>query len=301
MCIGCIGLNEVPLDSCNSYDGFSGNLYFIDLQGSDDPQYMGFGSRWVLVYLTAAEVLLTEIPSVSAIIVAPIMTLSTTLEVTSPTGGGNFSVAHGLETLPFLIEILQTLPESDSPGMIWAQAGYVDETNVNLVGSDTGVTATVLVYTAAAAGLTVQTPAKTLLVSSPGVGDFSVPHTLGATPSLIEILPTFNGALWLQSPAFDGTNIYLNASDEAITATISVYGPVSGALNLNGPVTTLGVTSIAPGAFSAVHGLLAAPSRIEILMISDGLISAQSPAFDATNVYLYASDSGVIAKILIYA
>lgn len=34
----------------NHYSGFVGNLIFIDLQGSDDPQYGGLGVRWQLIY-----------------------------------------------------------------------------------------------------------------------------------------------------------------------------------------------------------------------------------------------------------
>lgn len=61
ICVACIALNGVPLDSCNSYDDFQGNLFFIDTQGTDDPDYPGFGARWVLVYLTAAEFALSQI------------------------------------------------------------------------------------------------------------------------------------------------------------------------------------------------------------------------------------------------
>lgn len=38
-----------------SYANFSGNLMLIDSQGSDDPNYQGLGTRFVLVYLTAEE------------------------------------------------------------------------------------------------------------------------------------------------------------------------------------------------------------------------------------------------------
>src|SRR5690349_18110343 len=55
VCVACLALNGVPIDARNSYDGFQGNLIFVDTQGVDDPQYLGFGSRWSLVYLTAAE------------------------------------------------------------------------------------------------------------------------------------------------------------------------------------------------------------------------------------------------------
>lgn len=296
MCIACLAHNAVPLDACNSYDGFQGNLYFIDTQGVADPQYTGFNTRWFLVYLTAAELALTEITPETVLQAVPILTLSATLNVTAPEPG-NFSWAHGLETLPFLISIIPTYP-----GSIWGQAGFVDETNVNLVASETGVTAKILVYTVAAQGLTVRTPAATLLVESPAQppDTFSWTHGIGAVPSLIDILPTSAGAIWEVAPA-DATNLYLAASFPGVTATISVFGPVTGALNIKGPATILSSTSSAPGPIVLPHGLPAAPSRISILMISDGEIWAQTPAFDATNVYLQASDTGRIAKIPVYA
>jgi len=55
MFLATLAHNGDPLDPCNSYDGFQGNLFFIDTQGLDDPQYTGFGTRWFLVYLTPAE------------------------------------------------------------------------------------------------------------------------------------------------------------------------------------------------------------------------------------------------------
>jgi hypothetical protein len=39
-----------------AYLGFSGWLLFLDTQGSDDPQYSGLGSRWILLYLDAKDV-----------------------------------------------------------------------------------------------------------------------------------------------------------------------------------------------------------------------------------------------------
>lgn len=46
--------DAVPL-ICRDYAGFSGNLMFIDTQGSNDPEYSGIGSRYQLAYLTASE------------------------------------------------------------------------------------------------------------------------------------------------------------------------------------------------------------------------------------------------------
>ena len=40
----------------NAYLGFIGDFVFFDLQGASDPVYTGFGDRYQLVYLTAAEI-----------------------------------------------------------------------------------------------------------------------------------------------------------------------------------------------------------------------------------------------------
>ena len=39
----------------SDYLGLSGDLAFVDTQGSDDPVYTGLGTRFFLTYLTAAE------------------------------------------------------------------------------------------------------------------------------------------------------------------------------------------------------------------------------------------------------
>lgn len=46
---GVIGLNGVPIVG-DTYFGFTGDLGFIDTQGTDDPDSSGLGSRWLLVY-----------------------------------------------------------------------------------------------------------------------------------------------------------------------------------------------------------------------------------------------------------
>jgi len=38
-----------------TYLGFSGDLMFIDTQGTLDPYYTGLGSRYQLIYLSASE------------------------------------------------------------------------------------------------------------------------------------------------------------------------------------------------------------------------------------------------------
>jgi hypothetical protein len=48
----CQDANRIVRDA---YLGFVGDLAFYDTQGSDDPEYSGLGSRWVLCYLEVAD------------------------------------------------------------------------------------------------------------------------------------------------------------------------------------------------------------------------------------------------------
>jgi len=47
-----------------AYLGFIGDLAFMDTQGSNDPEYAGLGSRWVLMYLEPADLVETTISTV---------------------------------------------------------------------------------------------------------------------------------------------------------------------------------------------------------------------------------------------
>jgi hypothetical protein len=47
--------NDAGFLVCRQYEGFKGNLCFVDTQGKNDPDYTGLGGRYVLVYLTEAE------------------------------------------------------------------------------------------------------------------------------------------------------------------------------------------------------------------------------------------------------
>jgi hypothetical protein len=51
---GVIAQNLNPIVR-SVYLGFSGDLAFIDNEGSDDPIYTGLGSRFSLAYVTAEE------------------------------------------------------------------------------------------------------------------------------------------------------------------------------------------------------------------------------------------------------
>lgn len=51
----CRNKQRLLLDA--KYQGFQGDFAFIDTQGDADPVYTGLGTRWVLVYLLASELL----------------------------------------------------------------------------------------------------------------------------------------------------------------------------------------------------------------------------------------------------
>lgn len=54
----CQNLNRIVRDA---YFGFVGDLCFIDTQGTDDPDYTGLGTRFLLAYLDAAD--LEQVPA----------------------------------------------------------------------------------------------------------------------------------------------------------------------------------------------------------------------------------------------
>lgn len=51
----CQNLNKIVR---SIYLGFTGDLCFIDTQGTDDPVYTGLGSRFVLAYIETSDNLL---------------------------------------------------------------------------------------------------------------------------------------------------------------------------------------------------------------------------------------------------
>jgi hypothetical protein len=63
-----------------------------------------------------------------------------------------------------------------------------------------------------------------LQVASTAPGPFTVAHGLGVVPTSITVTATSPGAIWASSPVeYDATNLYLNASDANVTATVNVF------------------------------------------------------------------------------
>jgi hypothetical protein len=62
------------------------------------------------------------------------------------------------------------------------------------------------------------------LTVAPGVaGNITVPHLLGRAPAGALIQMTSSGAIWFQSAMYDGTNLYLVASDPTVTAKVQIW------------------------------------------------------------------------------
>ncbi|HWE98818.1 MAG TPA: hypothetical protein VG248_03390 [Caulobacteraceae bacterium] len=51
----CLNATRIVRDA---YLGFTGDLAFFDTEGSSDPQYVGLGLRWILVFLAPGEALI---------------------------------------------------------------------------------------------------------------------------------------------------------------------------------------------------------------------------------------------------
>ncbi|HUU15308.1 MAG TPA: hypothetical protein VM182_16585 [Terriglobia bacterium] len=55
-------------------------------------------------------------------------------------------------------------------------------------------------------------------------GNFTLAHMLGRAPKSAAIQMTSSGAIWFQSPTmYDGTNLYLVASDAEVTAKVQIW------------------------------------------------------------------------------
>lgn len=65
--------------------------------------------------------------------------------------------------------------------------------------------------------------------------------------------------------------------------------------------TQVSFLTIAPGNFTLPHGLGAFPASAIIEMTSGGTVWFQMPRYDATNLYLTASDTGLTGYILVYS
>lgn len=57
---------------------------------------------------------------------------------------------------------------------------------------------------------------------------------------------------------------------------------------------------VGPGNFTVAHGLGRAPYGFQILSQNGGAIWAQATPYDAANIHLVASDSGLSGEVLLW-
>jgi hypothetical protein len=114
-----------------------------------------------------------------------------------------------------------------------SQTSYLFYNSVNgfyyqsgAVGATTGDALIGVVTTSASAVIAVQQATPIfggVGVVSSAPGSFTVPHLLGRVPVCAVIQMTSGGAIWFQTPSYDGTNLYLVASDTAVTGRVIVW------------------------------------------------------------------------------
>ncbi len=119
---------------------------------------------------------------------------------------------------------------------------------------------------------------------------FTIPHSLGQTPAFVKIEMTSGGNIWLDGTAYDGSNLYLKASEAGVIGKALLFRTAPAA------EVTVPPTS-GPGDFAIAHSLGVSPGMVLVQMRSGGNIWSQPAVADASFVYLTASDADVEAHI----
>lgn len=136
--------------------------------------------------------------------------------------------------------------------------------------------------------------ASTILqVVTSAPGNFTVAHNLGYNPTAVNIVMQGAGSIWFQPLRYDANNLYLVASDTGLSATIYVYADSNGCSTPIALSSMASFTSTAPGSFFVPHNLGTTPGTVVISVDSAGAVWFSNPAYDAANLYLIASDTGV--------
>ena len=175
----------------------------------------------------------------------------------APSAPGNFTVPHGLSATPGLSLIQMT-----SPGAIWFQQPTPwDATNLYLTAAAGGITGKAEVW-AQIPNLAVNGKA-TIPIAPSGPGAFSVAHGLGTSPELVLVRMKSAGAIWLQIPPWDATNVYLVASAPSLLADLDIWTGSTGASS----VPIIVVSAIAGG-----------PAGLQLVMIFTAVSNMSFPA-----------------------
>ncbi len=134
--------------------------------------------------------------------------------------------AQGLRYAPSSAPTLVAAPASSTSYLFYNSIGgfYYNLTGVAGTSGDAFI-GIVVANATAITSVTQATKIWEQLTVAPGMaGNFTLPHLLGRTPVGALIQMTSSGAVWFQSPTmYDNTNLYLVASDLAVTAKVQIW------------------------------------------------------------------------------
>jgi len=152
-------------------------------------------------------------------------TLATSATLTPGLSAGAL-YAQGLRYAPGSASALAAAPASSSSYLFYNSTGgfYYNLTGAASTPGD-ALIGIVVANSTAVTSVTQATRIWGSLTVAPGVaGNITVPHLLGRTPLGALIQMTSSGAFWFQSSTmYDGTNLYLVASDPTVTAKVQIW------------------------------------------------------------------------------
>lgn len=116
----------------------------------------------------------------------------------------------------------QIQPDGTTYDVTYSSGSQSIKANYTITGSSFDLTSQT--PNGASGGQVIVTASITVSVTPEAPGNFQVAHGLGRVPTAGIIQMTSSGTIWFQSPLmYDGTNLYLVASDGGVTAKILVW------------------------------------------------------------------------------
>jgi hypothetical protein len=148
--------------------------------------------------------------------------------------------------------------------------------------------------------------ARNFTIADPGAGNTQIyyvtiydPGYVGDTPGATN-LTSFIGTTLASVNYLQPGYIYMGSVVANHTATNNTVNPGGQPAPTSNAFVQLSINPANPGNFTVAHGLGHTPIVVDIAMTSAGAIWLQSPTpFDATNLYLVASDAGLTARVFL--
>ena len=174
---------------------------------------------------------------------------------------------------------------------------YVVTANYQLSDVDSGFT-----FVANSSTPIVFTLPLTVPILSPGQGVWNV-KVINLGTGAVTIAPNGRllnfGSTSLTLPQGAAVEITTDGTDDYTS--LSSIGGLGGAPTVSVAIIELSLAPSSPGAFQVAHGQAATPLLVTIEMTSGGSIWFQTTRYDATYIYLVASDSGITGKARIWS